>query len=413
MFAKCFVSFLVFFAIVSSVFTIGDEDIRCTAKSCKDAVCDEVPDKCKSNETNAGVYLLSPDICNCCKYCLVNLVEGEPCSVGDPSNGKHKSICGPGLMCNVEKDGETDGTCQKMNSPCASAQQIYDNKRELGYLGSMEARPSCDDDGFYSAYRCIPGQNCFCQLPNGTRIFGDANYNTITDYMTCGCSTAYHAAIEILGRELHPHEHFRCAADGSFDRLQCIHEKCLCVDSLDGAPTFPNNPLVDIKLITNETLKCYSSNNTGEYYKKCEKEYMEIHKEVENKKSKHSYSLVLGYSYPNCDMDGTFAAVQENKTHKYCVDKEGSILTEPLEKTASTAAMKSLLANMNCKCARAKLIMSTTEKPLCLKNGNYDSIQCRRGICRCVDENGNQKCSTDDKKCEEVDESQKSKLKCT
>lgn len=32
----------------------------------------------------------------------------------------------------------------------------------------------------------------------------------------------------------------------------------------------------------------------------------------------------------------------------------------------------------------------TTEKPDCCANGNYNPMQCRRGLCRCVDINGNQ-----------------------
>lgn len=30
------------------------------------------------------------------------------------------------------------------------------------------------------------------------------------------------------------------------------------------------------------------------------------------------------------------------------------------------------------------------EKPTCCKNGNYAGMQCRRGMCRCVDTDGNQ-----------------------
>lgn len=62
--------------------------------------------------------------------------------------------------------------------------------------------------------------------------------------------------MEILGRELNPHEHFRCSSDGSYDRVQCINDQCLCVDALDGAPTFPDADLVDLDDVTNDTLRC-------------------------------------------------------------------------------------------------------------------------------------------------------------
>nr|AEE63045.1 unknown [Dendroctonus ponderosae] len=268
-----------------AVWGLGDEDIRCVSSSCKDIECDAVPDKCKSNETNAGIYMLSPDICNCCDYCLEYMAEGEECSVGDPANAKHTALCGPGLTC-VPDDGEIDGTCQKMSTNCALEQQSFDLRRQNGYLGAMETRAECDDDGLYGAYKCVPGQNCFCLHSNGSRIFGEANYNTIADYMSCECSRAYYDAADIIGRELHPHEHFRCDSTGSYDRIQCINEQCLCVDALDGAPTFPNKKLVDLEDISNETLSCYSDElSQGLYYKKCEEEYMIIHKDIEGKKN--------------------------------------------------------------------------------------------------------------------------------
>lgn len=385
---------------------LGDEEIRCIDSSCSKTKCADVPAKCKANVTNPGVYLLSPDVCNCCKYCLVNLAEGEACSVGDPSNGQHTSICGPGLTCSV--DGEaTDGTCQPMSTPCAQAQQDYDTRREKGYLGTMESRMTCDDDGLYATYKCIPGQSCHCLLANGTRVFGEANYNTISNYMPCTCSRKYYDAVDILGRDLHPHEHFRCTSDGNYDRIQCINEQCLCVDAEDGAPTFPDKDLIPLENITSEVMPCYTSKTPGEYYKTCEGEYMKVHKEVEARKKESGYKLVFGYTYPKCDLDGTYAAVQENKTHKYCVDKEGVPL---LALDKSDATLKPLITDMDCKCARAYLVMTTSEKPECLSNGNYNPVQCRRGVCRCVDSDGSQKCTSATAACEEVDEGQA--LKC-
>lgn len=54
--------------------------------------------------------------------------------------------------------------------------------------------------------------------------------------------------------------------------------------------------------------------------------------------------------------------------------------------------------------------MSTDEKPTCLENGNYSPIQCRRGTCRCVDDDGNQVCKSEE--CE-VPEDQKNTLDCS
>ncbi|XP_050296801.1 uncharacterized protein LOC126736466 [Anthonomus grandis grandis] len=397
--------------IISCLFCLisglGDEDITCRATSCKNAVCDPVNSKCSTSITNSGVYMLSPDICNCCEYCLQNLAQGDTCSVGDPSQNKFTSICGPGLACLVSSESSSDGTCQPMSTSCAKEQQSYDIRRKNGYLGTMETRALCDEDGFYGKYKCIPGQSCYCLHSNGSRIFGEKNYNTLNDYMSCACSRAYYDAVDTIGRELYPHEHFKCNSDGSFASLQCINEECLCVDSQDGAPTYPDDALVKIDEINKETLPCYTSTKQGQYYTKCEKEFLNIYKEVQELKRKNSYNLILGYKYPKCDLDGSYQAVQENFTHKYCVDKEGNMLTSPILKTNSLAAA------MDCKCVRATLLISTAEKPSCQENGNYEQVQCRRGVCRCVDSDGNQKCSSTTKLCEEMDEKESTKLTCS
>lgn len=42
-------------------------------------------------------------------------------------------------------------------------------------------------------------------------------------------------------------------------------------------------------------------------------------------------------------------------------------------------------------CAQTQQIMGNSlERPVCCKNGNFREIQCRRGICRCVDPDGRQ-----------------------
>lgn len=45
-----------------------------------------------------------------------------------------------------------------MSSECHQLQDDYDNKRLNGSLGSMETRQTCEDDGLFSSYKCIPGQ---------------------------------------------------------------------------------------------------------------------------------------------------------------------------------------------------------------------------------------------------------------
>lgn len=53
--------------------------------------------------------------------------------------------------------------------------------------------------------------------------------------------------------------------------------------------------------------------------------------------------------------------------------------------------------------------MTSVDKPTCEVNGNYSPIQCRRGVCRCVNKDGNQVCK---KPGCEVREADKDTLKC-
>ncbi|XP_060529378.1 uncharacterized protein LOC132703876 [Cylas formicarius] len=386
---------------------VDDVNILCLSSTCSDAECGTLPKNCQiQNATHNGIFLPSPDICNCCDYCLANIEEGGACTVGDPSSGQHTSICGPLLSCVPKNDNATDGKCRKMTTDCTLQQLDYDERRQNGSLGTMEVRAKCDEDGLFDSFKCIPGQTCYCLHRNGTRIFGQGDFSSIDSYMPCECSRKYYAAMDLMGRELRPSEHFRCDSAGNYDRVQCIGEKCLCVDALDGAPTYPDQALVNMTLISNNTLPCYTANEPGKYYKKCEAEYIEILNKAQ-KLQKSGYNAVVGVRYPKCDLDGSYLPVQENKTHKVCVDKDGVVLL-----TIDKSEEASLAANMDCKCARSLLVMSTNEKPSCLKNGNYNPIQCRRGICRCVDLDGNQVCSDASTQCLEVDESAVETLPC-
>lgn len=100
------------------------------------------------------------------------LAEGESCAVGSPSSPTPTSICGDGLACNADTL-----TCQRsmfayfylqyaitilfyleVNTTCTAAQDEYDSKRIAGTLGYMEYRPSCDRNGLFEPYYCIPGE---------------------------------------------------------------------------------------------------------------------------------------------------------------------------------------------------------------------------------------------------------------
>ncbi|CAH1117319.1 unnamed protein product [Phaedon cochleariae] len=396
---------VIFFTISTSVF--GDESILCSPSVCDGVKCPTLPEKCNiQNATHSGTFLPSPEACNCCQYCLENLNEGDECSIGYPSAPTPTSICGPGLACKLTNGNLYDGICSRMNTPCTQLQDDYDERRKNGpNLGSMEVRQTCTDEGEFASYKCIPGQTCYCVDIDGTRIFGESDFTSLPEMqMQCKCSRDYQQAKQLFGRELNPSEHFRCSSKGDYDTIQCMREQCLCTDATDGAPTYPNDPMVNIRNISNQTLGCYKGDTVGIYLKKCEEEYITILNETETQKMKNNYNMILGYTFPSCDIDGTYKAVQENSTHKYCMDKEGNILT-----ALSKVDNKTLADSMDCKCLRALSVMTTNEKPSCLENGNYTPMQCRRGSCRCVDGNGNQVCKATPCEVNEID---KDTLKC-
>ncbi|CAG9860318.1 unnamed protein product [Phyllotreta striolata] len=395
------IAILISFAIFTSVFS--DENILCTTKSCKDVVCPKLSEKCKAqNATHNGVFLLSPITCNCCEFCLDNLNEGEECSKGDVTDPVPKEVCGPGLVCKTNNKDSTDGVCAKMETACTNLQKSYDERGINGTAGTLEVRQDCTSEGEFVPYKCIPGQTCYCVNATGHRIFGEMDFTPLADdLLKCKCSRDYTGIAVVLGRNenatLEPLEHFRCTANGDYDSVQCINDKCFCVDEYDGAPTYPNDKLVNITDISKSTLKCYKNKKAGVFYKDCENEYIDVLK-MYNKFKKNDYKKLYGFKFPKCDLDGTYQAVQENSTHKYCVDKEGHVLTSAVVDKGKDS---DLAKSMDCKCARARLIITGEDKPECMENGNYAQVQCRKGRCRCVDSDGNQVC--DDVNCE-VDE---------
>ncbi|KAG5899875.1 hypothetical protein JTB14_012338 [Gonioctena quinquepunctata] len=387
--------FLLYFMLAHA----SDDSILCTPNYCDKVKCPSLIGRCaEQNSTHNGVIFPSLDACNCCEYCLENLDEGELCAIGNPATSSPKSICGPGLTCQLLPNSDYDGKCVKMSTTCTKKQMSFDERRAKGTLGRMEVRQSCDNDGFFVPYNCIPGQSCYCVDKNGIRIFGELDFTSLPDlYMQCKCSRDAMEAAEIIGKELQPDEHFRCTANGDYDVIQHIGEKFFCVDAADGAP---KDPVVNISSIVN--LTCYREGFEKRYYKKCENEYLELLEEVKS----FNVDTVVGFTYPKCDFDGTYQAVQENSTHKICVDKEGSILLAVDKKEH-----QDLANSMNCKCLRALAVTTTNEKPTCADNGNYEPVQCRRGACRCVDSDGNQVCSKSP--CEvDDDEKNKATLQC-
>ncbi|XP_045481840.1 uncharacterized protein LOC123685982 [Harmonia axyridis] len=383
---------IVLFLIVLAVVSADDSSVTCTEKYCDnypgqtDPACPTLPSLCNKTNSDSGLFLLSPTPCNCCEFCIAYLNEGDTCSTGEKTSDSPTEICGPGLFC----DPKTEKCVALTGTLCLDAQAKYDMDKDMGRVGDYQVRPNCDGDGYYVPYQCIPGGICYCVDKDGKRIFGSIDNNGRAEYdLPCTCSRKFDDMSYVIGRSLRPGEYLRCAQNGAYETLQCIDDKtCLCVDTIDGAATFSNAAPVEIYALSNNSLSCFNEtvDREGKFYRRCEELYMNLTKEIEE--IEDNYDIALAYELPDCTPDGNYAPVQEDHQYKYCVTPEGIRMSDYIvEKNSSN---KELLADMNCKCAMATAIMSSVEKPSCLKNGNYDPKQCRRGSCYSVDENGNQ-----------------------
>lgn len=345
--------------------------------------CMPTSDVCQiQNKTHNGELFPGQVPCGCCDVCLQNLLEGDSCSIGSPDVTPPMLVCGPGLYCKQNKE-KSEFTCQKMShTRCFQEQIAYDEKRAADLVGSYMQRPKCDGDGNFVSSKCNIGQSCFCVNKDGKRIFGEAPHNATTELtMKCECSRMVDHFMSTM-KFNHPVLTARCQEDGSFDSLQCMNEKCVCVEPDSGAPSS------SVTVVTGTDYKlmpCFDRTMHLEYKypHNCEEITSDLTKEIEKAKS-HKF-IVFEYEFPNCQPDGWFDAVQKDGNTLFCVDKYNQRIGEFEAQAGSEDAV-----NMNCKCARTYNLMKKYKKdlPECAPNGNFKKKQCRNQMCYCVDEDG-------------------------
>ncbi|XP_055921242.1 uncharacterized protein LOC129952596 [Eupeodes corollae] len=380
--------FIYFLLIAIDASVQGAADLFCSEDFCSFYIekneCMHTSDACRiQNRTYSGELFPGEVPCGCCNVCLQNLREGDPCTIGSPDVTPPMLVCGPGLYC--KQDGvSTEFTCQKMtHTECFREQIAYDEKKAAGLLGSFMQRPICDGDGNYLSAKCVLGQSCFCVNKNGKRIFGEAPYNTITEAtMKCECSRLFDQFMSTM-KFKYPFMTARCQEDGSFDPLQCMNGKCVCIEPDSGSPSS------SVTVVTGSDYKrmpCFDRKMHLEYKynHNCEEIRNELMEEIEAAQGKQF--TVFGYEFPNCQPDGWFEAVQKDGAKLFCVDKYNQRIEEFEAQSGSQEAIE-----MNCKCARTRHLMRKQHSkylPECTPNGNFKKVQCRGEICYCVDENG-------------------------
>ncbi|KAL3288374.1 hypothetical protein HHI36_002822 [Cryptolaemus montrouzieri] len=243
--------------------TAADNSILCTEDYCKnypgpsDTPCPTLPSRCNKTDPESGIFLASPTPCNCCDFCIGYLNEGDSCSTGEETSDSPSEICGPKLYC----DQATLKCRPMMETICTEAQMKYDQDKAQGKIGDYQIRPICDSNGDYVPYHCTPGGICYCVDKDGNRVFGSMDNNGKAAFeLPCTCSRNHKEMSAVIGRELHPGEYFRCTQNGAYESLQCIDDQtCLCVDAIDGAPTYKDVAPVEIWAISATTLPCFNS----------------------------------------------------------------------------------------------------------------------------------------------------------
>ncbi|KAI5643687.1 thyroglobulin type-1 repeat domain-containing protein [Phthorimaea operculella] len=376
-------------------------DILCEAEFCRtytnEVGCSTPAQECEiNNATHSGMWMHSPTQCNCCEFCLPFYGEDEDCSLGGPGTGSTVGRCADGLTCQPDDDGYS--YCKRMESECHKAQDEYDARHEKGQVGALEKRPNCDGKGKYGVFECVPTQTCFCQSEEGDRTFGEVlNLGAVTEQnMHCGCSRL-HAKIQknIRPGVAYPVIGPRCTSDGNFNPVQCINKDCYCVNPITGIINSNITVNLDEKNITR--LPCYDreldlfpnlwiGSPPYNYTTPCYEQMQErIDFLLQSKED--GYITDFYSSVPDCLPDGTFGRIATNRNgSRICVDQSGKQIGD-YEVPPNTQ----LYEDMNCKCAETSLLMeSSIERPICCKNGNFRTIQCRRGLCRCVDSDGRQ-----------------------
>uniref|UniRef100_A0A1B0DFV3 Thyroglobulin type-1 domain-containing protein n=1 Tax=Phlebotomus papatasi TaxID=29031 RepID=A0A1B0DFV3_PHLPP len=339
------------------------------------------------NSTHNGRIFPSPVPCNCCETCIENFELEDDCTVGSPGSPIPHGRCGDGLTCASQEDDEHT-ICQLMSGTnCLKDQESYDTDKDKGTTGHLAQRTLCDADGDYSPIKCIPGQICYCVDTEGRRIFGEAlNIRGIEILMKCECSRQESSLGRVLETDMRV-PFVRCNEMGSFDQLQCIKDQCLCVDIHSG---FPTSDVVNITSQGLQTLPCFNESgyNNDSYHRECEEKKSILVQTLYNRARIGLYASNDTETYEFCQPDGYYARIQQNDTHKFCSDKFGNRIANYAAILGSPEA-----DTMTCNCARVELLLKEKEAyeiPVCCSNGNYPKVSCRRGLCFCTDENGNQ-----------------------
>ncbi|XP_050673682.1 uncharacterized protein LOC126971410 isoform X2 [Leptidea sinapis] len=285
-----------------------------------------------------------------------------------------------------------------MKSKCHDAQDVFDARASRGEVGALERRPYCDAKGRFVAFDCVPTQTCFCQSEEGERLFGEVLYTGPLQNMPCGCSRFNEQIRKLISTKVpFPVPGPRCTADGNFNPVQCIDRICYCVNRINGEISGGETINLDTEPISK--LPCYDPNfdlfpeifwaePPYNYTTPCYNSVQDKAKIIEQgERDGFIMDYFNTFDDMDCLPDGTTGRIGRTRNgSKICIDQRQNRIGD-YEAHMNTPEYE----NMDCKCAlTTELMTALSEKPVCCANGNFRTIQCYRGFCRCVDSDGRQ-----------------------
>lgn len=360
------------------------------AKSCPKVVSDISQDYCiaKSQDPDSFYYFLDNNqscIAQCKNYkeeIYRSCSENEICMPGyvcdkrcGPNDALKSHTCKNSDDC-LQYVAETtevtcDSYCMAENEESCMAYHINTDDYRDTYYSALRFKPSCNNDGTWTAKQCKGGLNgrCLCYDAEGTRLYGDALFRD-SENMTCACSRRK-ADLETTRTTT-----FHCDSMGNYEPLQCdmISKQCWCADSMTGDLVSAVVPLKAITLLTCFSVEVYGS----QYLRQCESKLF-AQTVIREKLEKHGVTY-LTQDFLLCDNDGAYGSFIIENDNAYCTWRNNSIIG------AWQANIQDGYTDLRCNCARDFYKYSVDQT--CLSNGNYRPLQHDSSNFYCVDNDG-------------------------
>ncbi|GAB6029477.1 hypothetical protein CHUAL_005231 [Chamberlinius hualienensis] len=312
--------------------------------------CEKIPNFCERvdcvpvDDCTTGVLVNGGGNCGCCPICVTYQELEESCESDnkdeDPEYDKEfigltykfETVCHPGMVC--DKSGTKQ--CYLFirngnitNSECFHRQAVTDDD-------VWEVKPDCDFYGNFELKR-NKGRDTprtFCVDEDGETIFGRIPTGFVNT--TCACSRLVNTlqmADNLLAGNV------RCDELGDFTQLQCWKGVCFCVDPYTKEMTTPAIPMSGIS-----ALPCYNETIDGDgYYTLCQSELYKWKAIIEELHNKGVNGTLI--QLPECDFDGTYAAMQYDGNRQICATRDGVQIGSFMHEGVP-------FVEMNCRCAR-------------------------------------------------------------